>query len=236
MKKILLYITGLFLLNTFTFAQSTSTTINERKILIPLLEIEDFSELTPGLMDEAIRNHSHAQKIQKEETEASSYYTLNLRDENYTFMGFRLCECKTSFSKSYNPRNKLTSTSVKLEFTAPSDDVALAKLKAFANVLNKSKLVKTKVRLENCSKTNLLHGEVYKTPFFPYSADTYAARDCYIKLSTESPELNNTGLGSGIVEKVYIIELGMLTIFYRDGNEWINLKLPTWKETGKYLK
>lgn len=236
MKRFFLYITGLFLLNTFTLAQSTNITINERQIFVPLLEIEDFSELTPNLMDEAIQNHSHAQKIQKKEMEGSSYYTLNLRDENYTFMGFKLCECETYFSKSYNPRNKITSTNVTLEFTAPSDDVALAKLKVFANALNKSKIVKTKIRLENCPKDKLLHGEVYKTPFFIYSADTYAARDCYITLSTDNPELNGTRMGIGIVEKAYKIKFGMYSIFYRDGQNWINLEWPFWKESGKYLK
>lgn len=235
MKRLFLYFTGLCLCSIVSFAQSNGIAVNERQVFIPLLEIEDFSRLTPDSMDGLIKNHSFAPKIQKRELNGTLYYTLNLQDEKFTFIGLKLRECGTSFSSNNNPHKRITSINVTLEFSSSTDDEAMVVFKNLVNLLNKSKLVKTKIKLESNTKKKTSSGEIYQTPFFVLSADTYAARNCYMKLSTENPELNNVS-SVGDTKKIYTIKLGLLTLFYRDGNEWICVEKPYWKETGKFLK
>ena len=222
-QKIVCSIAILFSFCTMCIAQRGINVVDERQIFIPLLEIEHFTDLTPEKMDSVIPSLKVSQLVRKEiNASGSIHFILNLRDENYAFMGMKLCECDTYFSTSYNPHNRITSNSVKLEFSAVSDEEALSKIRKLANDLTKSKLVRTKVRLDDCPKNGLIHGEVYKTPFFKYSADTYAAQDCYIKLSSDTPELNNS-MSVGTITRKYFIELGLYNIFYKSGKEWICL-------------
>lgn len=232
--KIIYSIAILFYFNIMCFSQNDFTVINERQIFIPLLEIENFFELTPEKLDEMLPSLKYPVE-KKEGYGGSMHYILNLRDKNYKFLGKKLCECETYFSTSYNPKNRISSNSAKIEFSASSDEEALTEFKRLANLLAKSKLIKTKIKLDPIPKDRLFGGEIYKTAPFIMTADTYAARHCYMTLSTNTSNLNNS-MTVGVVNKLYTIEFGIHTIFYRNVNEWICLGRPYWKIKGKYLK
>lgn len=227
-------VVALAIISSNLLAQNESIEINERQIFIPLLEIEDFVELTPEKMDEMLPSLQFP-IVKKDGYGGSKHYILDLRDKNYTFLGRKLCECETYFSTSYNPQNRITSNSARIEFSASSDEEALSEFKRLADLLTKSKLIKTKVKLDPMPKDGLLEGDIYKTSPFIMTADTYASRHCYMKLSTNTPNLKNS-MAVGVVNKLYTVEFGIYTIFYRNGKEWVCLGKPYWKETGKYLK
>lgn len=234
MKRLILSTIGFILFNSYSFSQASSVVINERQVFIPLLEIEDFVELTPEKLDEMLPSLKFP-IVKKDGFEGSKHYILDLRDKDYLFLGKKLCECKTFFSTSHNPKNRITSNSAIIEFSASSNDEALREFKKLADLLTKSKLIKTKVKLDPLPKDKLWEGEIYKTSPFPMSADTYASPHCFMKLSTKATNLNSS-MAVGLVNKLYTIEFSIYTIFYRNGKEWICLENPWWKKTSSFFK
>ena len=67
------------------------------------------------------------------------------------------------------------------------------------------------------------------------AADTYAAQDYYIKLSSDAPELSNS-MSVGVITRKYFIEICLYNIFYKNGKERISLAKPYWKESLNYFK
>ena len=247
MNKILITLVLTFGLGCYAMGQSQPVEVNEYQIFYPLLEIEDLSSLTFDNVDEkvsAIKNfHLVSRDTSSYKDEKCKKFTLDLSNENYTFMGKKLCECYFSFdSKGPWPMFSM----VTIDLSASSDREAIEELVKLCNMLNSSKLIKVSPKLKLKSERFKLDvDDAYKTDKdalvetyrFAYTAGNYAARRCHLTMHRNSPKGENPDNSMFIndMKMSYTIKISFFWLFYKDGKYWRSLFNNKWGAKGKYL-
>ena len=245
MNKIIITLVLTFGLGCYAMGQSQPVEVNEYQIFYPLLEIEDLSSLTFDNVDEkvsAIKNfHLVSRDTLSYEEIKWKKFTLDLSNENYTFMGKKLCECYLSFSFGGKGPSPIHSW-VTIDFSASSDREATEELVKLCSLLNSSKLIKVSRKLtsemfikpDGAFRTD--KDALVETYPFAYTAGNYAARMCNLTMRRNSPKGENPDNSMFIndMKMSYTIKISFGWLFYKDGKYWRSFDNKC-EAKGKYL-